>query len=93
MIRKIVDQGSCVIVDRVADYVLRNYNETINIFIYAPKDYCIKKVMEVYGDSKEEAKKNIHRSDETRAVHLNSLSKIAYNNIFAVIIIAVHDSR
>lgn len=74
VIRKIADQGSCVIVGRAADYVLRNYSNIVNIFIYAPEDYRIKKVMEVYGDSKEEAKKNIHRSDEARAAYYKNIS-------------------
>ncbi len=74
VIRKIADQGSCVIVGRAADYVLRNYSNVINIFIYAPETYRIKKVMEVYGDGKEEAKKNIRRSDEARAAYYKNIS-------------------
>ena len=38
-------------------------------FIYAPEEYRMKRVMEVYGDSIEEAKRNIYRSDEARAAY------------------------
>ncbi len=74
VIRKIADQGSCVIVGRAADYVLRNYKDVVNIFIYAPDDYRIRQVMKVYGDSMEEAKKNIRRSDEARAAYYKNIS-------------------
>ena len=34
-IRKIADEGSCVIVGRCADYILRGIPEATNVFIYA----------------------------------------------------------
>ncbi|MDE7293277.1 MAG: cytidylate kinase-like family protein, partial [Oscillospiraceae bacterium] len=74
VIRKIADNGSCVIVGRAADYVLRNYEDVVRIFIYAPETYRTKRVMEVYGDTIEEAKKNIHRSDEARASYYKNIS-------------------
>ena len=74
VIRKIADHGSCVIVGRAADYVLRDYADTVRIFIYAPKEIKIRRVMEVYGDSREAAVKNIHRSDEARAAYYKNIS-------------------
>ena len=58
-IRKIADSGSCVIVGRSANYVLQEYPNAIHVFIYAPKDFRIKRVMETYGDSPEKAESNI----------------------------------
>lgn len=75
VIRKIADNGSCVIVGRAADYVLRNYEDVVRIFIYAPEAYRTKRVMEVYGDTVQEAKKNIRRSDEARASYYKNISK------------------
>lgn len=80
IIRKIADQGSCVIVGRAADYVLREYENVVRIFIYAPEEYRTHKVMEVYGDSKEEAMKNIHRSDEARAAYYHSISDMRWGD-------------
>lgn len=73
-IRKIADSGSCVIVGRSADYVLREYENAIHIFIYAPKDFRIKRVMETYGDSIVEAENNIRRSDSARANYYRNIS-------------------
>lgn len=74
VIRKIADNGSCVIVGRAADYVLRDYSDVVRIFIYAPKKFKIQRVMEVYGDDREAAEKNIHRSDEARAAYYKNIS-------------------
>lgn len=74
VIREIADQGSCVIVGRAADYVLRNHENVVNIFVYAPADCRVQRVMQVYGDSPEEAEKNIHRSDEARAAYYKNIS-------------------
>ena len=80
IIRKIADQGACVIVGRAADYVLRNYDNVVRIFIYAPEEYRINRVMEVYGDTNEEAKKNIARSDKARASYYKNISSLTWGD-------------
>ncbi|WP_195986054.1 cytidylate kinase family protein [Clostridium sp. D33t1_170424_F3] len=74
IICKIADSGSCVIVGRAADYVLSDYPDVVRVFIYAPKEYRIKKVMEMYGDTEEAGRKSIARSDAARAAYYNSIS-------------------
>lgn len=73
-IRRIADAGSCVIVGRSADYVLRNYKNIVRIFITAPKEYRTGKVMEMYGDSREQAEKSIERSDAARRSYYESIT-------------------
>ena len=79
-IRHIGDAGSCVIIGRSADYVLRNYPDVVRIFIYAPESYREKKVMEMYGDSAEAAKKSIARSDAARGAYYKSVSGQEWGN-------------
>ncbi len=74
VIHKIAENGSCVIVGRAADYVLRNNKNVVRVFVYAPEEYRMKRVMEVYGDSIGEAKRNIRRSDEARAAYYKNIS-------------------
>ena len=78
VIREIADHGSCVIVGRAADFVLREREDVVRIFIYAKEDYRIKRVMEVYGDSEEEAKKNVRRSDDARASYYKNISGLTW---------------
>ena len=80
VIRKIADQGSCVIVGRAADYVLREYDNVLKVFIYAPDEFRIGRIMELYGDSYEEAKRNIHRSDEARAYYYRQISGLDWGD-------------
>lgn len=74
VIKMIAEAGSCVIVGRSADYVLRHEKNLVRIFIYAPKEYRTKKVMEMYGDTWDEGKKNIERSDTARAIYYRNIS-------------------
>ncbi|MCM1167981.1 MAG: MATE family efflux transporter [Lachnospiraceae bacterium] len=74
VIHKIADSGSCVIVGRAADYVLKDRANVVRIFIYAPEEFRIGRVMEIYGDTREQAKENIRHSDEARAAYYHSIS-------------------
>ena len=74
VIRRIADNGSCVIVGRAADYVLRNYENVVRIFVYADEEHKIRRVMEVYGDNLKQAKDNIRHSDEARASYYKNIS-------------------
>ena len=73
-INMIADKGSCVIVGRAADYVLRDRKDLVRVFIHAPKEYRVKKVMEMYGDTQAEGKKSIARSDAARGAYYKSIS-------------------
>lgn len=74
VIKKIASKGSCVIVGRAADYVLRDNKNLVRIFIYANENYRINSVMEMYNDTKEAAKKNVRKSDKNRASYYNLIS-------------------
>lgn len=74
IIQKIAANGSCVIVGRAADYVLRDHKNVVKIFIHASREYRISRAMEVYGDSREEAEDNIRRSDKARAAYYHHIS-------------------
>lgn len=74
IIKRIAENGSCVIVGRAADYVLRNYPNVVRIFIHAPKSYRIQKVREVYGDTEQEAIKSIAKSDAARGSYYHNIS-------------------
>lgn len=80
VIRKIADNGSCVIVGRAADHVLRNDPNIVRVFIYADEAYKIKRIMETYGDDHDKAKENIHRSDEARSSYYKNISSSVWGD-------------
>ncbi len=80
IIKKIADAGSCVIVGRAADYVLRDNDDIVRIFIYANDEYKINKLKEMYGDTLKEAKKNIVKSNKNRAAYYKIISGRNWND-------------
>ena len=70
----IANNGSCVIVGRAADYVLRDYENVFSIFIHAPKEYRVAKIMEMYGDNYEDAQRNVRHSDIARSGYYRNIS-------------------
>ncbi len=81
VIKQIASKGSCVIIGRAADYVLRNNKNLIRIFIYAPEEYRIKSIMEMYKDNKTTAKKNMLKSDKNRASYYKLISNKTFGDV------------
>ena len=74
IVRKIADNGACVIVGRASDYILRDYKNVINIFIHAPKEFRVKNIMDMYNDDFDGAMENIKRSDRSRSSYYRNIS-------------------
>lgn len=75
-IKKIADEGPCVIVGRCADYALADYPNVINIFIHGDEDDKIKRVMSRYSDvtNKDKALEMILKKDKQRQSYYNYYS-------------------
>lgn len=74
VLKEIAKHGSCIIVGRAADYVLRNQKSLLRVFIYAPKEYRIKNLQKMYGDDEKSAKKHLERADRNRAEYYQLIS-------------------
>ncbi len=57
---------SCVIVGRCADYVLRDMDNVVKIYLYAPIRDCMRRVIRLYELNPEDAKSLIHSMNKTR---------------------------
>ena len=68
-INTIADKGSCVIIGRCADYVLRERKNVLRVFLYASMEERIKAVMERDDLSEAAAKQKISRMDRSRAAY------------------------
>lgn len=74
IIKKIADEGSCVIVGRCADYVLRDHPNCLKVYIHAPLEYRIKRAVKEYGIDEQNAKSIIQKEDKSRASYYNYFS-------------------
>ncbi len=70
-IRKIADKGSCVIVGRCADYVLRDHPNVLNVFIKASLEERIKRIERLYDPDPMKAEDMIRKADKQRATYYN----------------------
>ena len=64
IIRKLADRESCVIIGRSADYILKDREDVLRIFIYSPNEVRIKNVMEIHNLSEPDAKLLISEKDK-----------------------------
>ena len=67
IIRKIADNGSCVIVGRSADYVLKDYENVVRVFVHADPEFCVEQAMKVDSLPENEVRKKISEIDDYRA--------------------------
>ena len=75
-IKKIADEGPCVIVGRCADYALSDYDNVLNLFIYADEDAKIRRIKERFEDVKtdDQAKDMMNKKDKQRQSYYNYYS-------------------
>ena len=70
-IRRIAEQGSAIIVGRCADYVLRDHENLISVFLTSPMEARVERVMHRDGLSYEEATSKIEKKDKSREEYYN----------------------
>ena len=66
-IRKIAEQGSAIIVGRCSDYILRDMECTLDVFLTSPLEVRAARIAERSGLSLEEAEKLAEEKDRNRA--------------------------
>lgn len=69
IISEIADKGNCVIVGRCADYILRDRDDCLNVFIHADDDYRAKRIVELYGVRDKSPLKRLEEKDAKRRVN------------------------
>ena len=78
VIRKVAAVGPCVIVGRCADYVLRNQEGVLNLFIHAPLDERIFRAKEEYKVDAPDVKAYVLKQDKNRAAFYEHFSDRAW---------------
>lgn len=73
-IKKIADEGPCVIVGRCADYALADYKNHLSLFIYADQDAKIARIRERFQLNESKAREMILKKDKQRQSYYNYYS-------------------
>lgn len=67
VIKELAEKESCVIIGRCADYVLKDNPNVIRLYLYAPLEDCIKRVMAQNSITEKETIKKIETIDKYRS--------------------------
>ncbi|HKL99471.1 MAG TPA: cytidylate kinase-like family protein [Mobilitalea sp.] len=71
VIRKVAAEGPCVIVGRCADYILRDFDNVIHIFIWADLAFRKDRAVRLYKLPENKAEEEIIKTDKRRANYYN----------------------
>lgn len=70
-IKKIAEEGPCVLVGRCADYALESREDVLSIFVHADLDSRIKRIARDFDLTDAKAKELIQKTDKKRASYYN----------------------
>lgn len=80
VIKGLADTQSCIVVGRCADFVLKDYKNTIKIFVHAPMNFCISNVVDLYSLSEKDAEKRILSTDKSRGEYYKYYTGKSWDN-------------
>lgn len=69
VIRRLADEGPCVIVGRCADYILREREDCLHVFIHADMEHRAERIVRLYGETKQSPEKRLTDKDNKRKVY------------------------
>lgn len=67
IIRELADKESCIIIGRAADYILKDRDDVLSVFVHAPHDFLMEQAAKKHSMSSKELEKYIAKIDKERA--------------------------
>lgn len=74
VILELAEKEPCVIVGRCADFILRDREDTLRVYIHADKEKRAKRIVEVYGEREDAPMKRINDKDKRRESYYESFT-------------------
>lgn len=81
IIKDLVKQSPCIIIGRGADYILRNNERLLSVFIHADMEIKTEVVCRHYNLSREEAFALIRKTDKQRSTYYNYYTEYKWGDI------------
>ena len=66
VILSFADSGSCVIVGRCADFILKDRDDCFNVYIHADLSFRMERIVRLYGESEQSPKRRVLEKDAKR---------------------------
>lgn len=78
IIRHLAQTESCIVIGKCANYILKEFDNVISVYIEAPRAACCATVMERLDVTAQEAEQMIHQTDKYRADYYSYYSGGGY---------------
>lgn len=69
VILDLAEKGPCVIVGRNADYILKDREDVLNVYVYADEEFRAKRIVELYGENDKNPISRVRERDKRRKVN------------------------
>lgn len=80
IIKRLAEEGPCVIVGRCGDYILRDTPNALHVFVHAPAQERILRAQERYGEAPDVAHMMVARQDKSRASYYNHFTGLEWGH-------------
>lgn len=81
IMQKIAAEGSCIIVGRCADYVLKEEHDCVNVFIHADMEIRVKAIAKAFQVTDAKAEDMIIKTEKTRASYYNYFANTHWGKV------------
>lgn len=66
VIKELAEKESCIIIGHCGEFVLKDYENVVSVFVHAPKEYCLIKASERVALKGRELEKYVAKTDKYR---------------------------
>lgn len=80
IIKDLASKESCVIVGRCADYVLKDYDNVLSVFIHAPHDFCMEKAAEKKSLPFKELEEFVNKTNKQKEVYYKYYTGVEWSD-------------
>ncbi|MCR4751303.1 MAG: cytidylate kinase-like family protein [Eubacterium sp.] len=70
-IKRLAEEGPCVIIGRCGDYALEDRSDLLSVFIHADQDVRVRRISKIYDLSANKARDRIRKNDKSRSSYYN----------------------
>ena len=69
VILQLAEKGPCVIVGRNADYILKDRQDALHVYVFADAPYRAERIVRLYGESEKTPEQRLNEKDKRRRVN------------------------
>ena len=80
VILQLAENGPCVIVGRNADYILKDRNDVLDVFIHAEPEFRADRIVRLYGESEKSPMARLAEKDKRRQINYEHYTGLSWGS-------------